>query len=72
MFKLSTGQSVHEFVLDRRVARASDLLRHHDLPISYIGHLVGFPNQSHFTKVFRDRTSMTPRSWRVAGYKPLD
>jgi AraC family transcriptional regulator len=72
MFKLSTGQSVHKFVLNRRLARASDFLQNDDLPISYIGHLVGLPNQSHFTKVFRDRTSMTPRSWRVAGYKPLD
>jgi AraC family transcriptional regulator len=71
-FKSTTGRTVCEYVLDRRISRATRLLRKGDLSIADVATLVGLPNQSHFTRLFRSRTSMTPRSWRSADNKPLD
>jgi AraC family transcriptional regulator len=63
IFKLSTGQSVHQYVVARRVERARQLLLG-DLPIAEIAALVGFTDQSHLTAHVRRRFGLTPRQLR--------
>jgi transcriptional regulator GlxA family with amidase domain len=48
-------------VIERRVERGKQMLRHTDLSIIEIGLATGFADQSHFTKTFRRSSSDTAR-----------
>ncbi len=63
-FKQATGSSPIQFLMQRRVDLAKELLVESELPIVEIGLRAGFKNQSHFTTLFRKFTTMTPRSYR--------
>jgi AraC family transcriptional regulator len=58
-----------QFLTQRRVEQAKQLLLKADLPIVEIGFRVGFKNQSHFTTLFRRLTTMTPKSYRLAAQR---
>jgi AraC family transcriptional regulator len=63
-FRASMGIAPYSFILRIRVRRAKDLLIDNKTPIATIAALVGFADQSHFTKVFRRYAGATPREWR--------
>src|ERR1700744_2835758 len=63
-FRASTGIAPYSFILQIRVRRAKELLLDHKTPIATIATLVGFADQSHFTKTFRRYAGVTPREWR--------
>lgn len=64
MFKQSTGLTPHRYVMERRVARAKDLLAQSQLSIREISHSVGFSDQAHLTTVFKRLTGTTPKQFR--------
>lgn len=64
LFKRSTGLTPHQYVLSARIDRAIVLLKTTELPIVAIAHRVGFQTQSHFTRIFRQHTQMTPKQLR--------
>lgn len=64
-FRQSTGTSPHQYLIKRRIERAAEMLRHTTEPISQIALNVGFPNQSHFTTVFKRLIGATPFSYRM-------
>jgi len=66
MFKRSTGESPHAFVLRQRIERAKRLLIDGRLPLSSIARACGFSSQSHFSARFREITSVTPTRYRSA------
>jgi AraC family transcriptional regulator len=64
LFKLSTGLPPHQFVMQERISRSKDLLRHDDARIVDVALGVGFENQAHFTTVFGNLVGMTPRQFQ--------
>ena len=64
LFKQSTGQSPHQYVLRRRFERSQQLLANKKLSLAEISQAVGFWDQSHFTKTFRRYAGVTPRKYR--------
>jgi AraC family transcriptional regulator len=64
LFKLSMGQSVHQYVLDRRMQCASQLLAREKLSLSAVGAQVGLSNPSHFSAAFHRKLGMSPRAYR--------
>lgn len=64
LFKQSTGSPPHKYVTQCRLEKAKTLLRQRDLPIAFICQEVGFKNQSHFTRVFRQHFHITPKAYR--------
>ncbi len=64
MFKLSTGLSPHQYVIQQRIERAKALLANTDLSISVVAQEVGFASPSHFTQQFRRLVGVSPRSFR--------
>jgi len=64
LFKQSAGVPPHRFVLGRRIALASALLREPQPSIGEVGRLVGFRTPSHFTTAFRRMTGVTPSAYR--------
>jgi AraC-like DNA-binding protein len=63
-FKQSEGTTPHGFVLERRLAKARELLSHNDLSLSEIAVAVGFADQSHFTRRFRELVGVSPGLFR--------
>ena len=64
LFKQSTGLAPHQYVTKCRIDLAKRLLVRQDLTLVEICHQVGFQNQSHFTRVFRQYTATTPKAFR--------
>ena len=63
-FKQSTGLAPHQYVTQQRIDRAKRLLKQRDLSIAQVGIECGFPNQSHFSRVFRQVVGFTPSRYR--------
>lgn len=63
LFKKTTGQTPHQYILLARIQKAQYLLQHQNLSIAQISDLVGFCDQSHLTKYFKRITGFTPRQY---------
>ncbi len=64
-FKQSTGSTPHQYVLQRRLERATELLRSSELSLSQIALESGFADQSHLSNVFRRFMGITPLQFRA-------
>jgi len=65
LFKRSTGCSPHQFVLQRRLERAKELLRNPHISLSEVSLRAGFADQSHLSNVFRRYVGLTPARFRA-------
>lgn len=63
-FKQSEGTTPHAFILERRLARARELLTATNLPLSEIALIAGFADQSHLARRFRQMTGVSPGQFR--------
>ena len=63
-FKAATGLSPHQYIIERRVERAQELLRHRELSLAQVAVAVGFSSQSHLTTNFHRGTGITPARFR--------
>jgi AraC-like DNA-binding protein len=63
-FKASAGVPPHQFVLQRRISLACDLLISTDRPIADIANAAGFSDQSHLTRHFRRSLAVSPGAFR--------
>ena len=61
LFRHSTGLPPHRYVLQRRIARARELVSDRRLSLAEIGYDLGFPSQAHFTSMFRRHRRHHPR-----------
>ena len=59
-----TGRTVQEWIIERRMQTARQLLASTDLPIGEIAHGVGMSDPGYFTRVFRNNHETSPREWR--------
>jgi len=65
-FKQSMGMNPTNYISERRIERAKELLNETELPISEIALRSGFSSQSHFTSSFRRVAGSTPKDFRAA------
>ncbi|MDQ3710520.1 MAG: AraC family transcriptional regulator [Actinomycetota bacterium] len=63
-FKRSTGLSPHQYVIQRRVKRAKELLSGTDLSVGDVASAVGFTHQSHLAHHVRRHFGVPPTSLR--------
>ncbi len=64
LFKQSVGLTPHQYILHCRIERAKQLLRTTQQPIMEIAYQVGCKNHSHFSKLFRKLTGVSPKTYR--------
>jgi AraC family transcriptional regulator len=64
MFRKSTGETPHQFVLRQRVERAKAMLRAPDARVLDVAVACGFKTQQHFAQVFRDVWGVSPTEYR--------
>jgi AraC family transcriptional regulator len=64
MFRKSTGETPHKFVLRQRLERAKVMLRAPDARVLDVAVACGFRTQQHFAQVFRDVFGVSPTEYR--------
>lgn len=64
MFRKSTGETPHQFVLRQRVERAKAMLRAPDARVLDVAVACGFKTQQHFAQVFVDVCGVSPTQCR--------
>ena len=64
IIKEATGQSCKSYLIQLRLERAKTLLLESDAPVSDICAKVGYGSVSHFIKVFKTATGLTPDAFR--------
>lgn len=64
-FKAATGVPPHRWQLEARVRRAKAMIARGEASLSDIAGALGFADQAHFSRVFRDLAGCTPSAWRA-------
>jgi AraC family transcriptional regulator len=64
MFRKSTGETPHQFVLRQRIERAKAMLHAPDARVLDVAVACGFKTQQHFAQVFRDVCRVSPTEYR--------
>ena len=65
VFRKATGMTPHNWLVDRRVHLACNLLRD-GLSATHVAARCGFADQSHLTRVFKSRLGVTPGQFRFS------
>jgi AraC-like DNA-binding protein len=65
LFKRDTGQSMREYVRNRRLAEAARLLATTGMRISEIRAAVGFTDSANFAHAFKELFGLSPRAYRI-------
>jgi AraC family transcriptional regulator len=63
-FKLAVGKSPHAYVMRRRLERARHLMMTSAASLSEIALSVGFSDQAHLCRLFRQTFGQSPAHWR--------
>ena len=63
-FKLAVGESPHAYVVKRRLERACHLMMTSAESLSEIALSVGFSDQAHLCRLFRQAFGQSPANWR--------
>ena len=64
IFRHEFGETLGEYLNRIRVRAAAAMLANSDLPLSAVAVDLGFYDQSHFTRIFRQLTGTTPGTFR--------
>ena len=64
LFKEETGMSPMAYFQKEKIENAKQMLNDSKFSIYEISTILGFSNESHFIKVFRKETCMTPGEYR--------
>ncbi len=70
-FKKQTGMNLSDFIKVKKIQEAQELLCETSKSLVMISNYLGFSSQSHFTKVFKEITGITPKEYRENNYKLL-
>lgn len=64
IFRRETGMSYKNYVIEKRLSLAKELLLESDYPIHDISQYVGYDNYSYFTRLFKKCFGVTPIEFR--------
>jgi AraC-like DNA-binding protein len=69
-FKVYTGLTPNEYLINQRINKGKKLLRYSDIPVSEVAKQVGFENTSHFINQFKKQEDTTPLNFRKTWQRP--
>lgn len=69
LFKKELGCSVAEYVMEKRMEAAKNMLRFSSFPYDEIASILAFSSQSHFIQAFKKATGTTPKAYRTIAYR---
>lgn len=65
LFKQYYGRTISEYVIELRLQEATRLLTHTDTEITKVALESGFQSMSNFYRIFKKRTGLTPKEYRM-------
>ena len=68
IFKQETGVAVSEYIRQRKIDMAKNLLRFSNYDFVEIAVMLSYSSQSHFIQHFRSQVGMTPKAYRKQNY----
>ena len=66
LFKEANGLGFTDYILDKRMNFAKELLDNSQMPITSIGYEAGFKDPSYFARAFKQFANCTPSEYRLA------
>ena len=63
-FKKQTGMNLSDFIKLKKIQEAQELLYETNKSLVLISDYLGFSSQSHFTRIFKEITGITPKEYR--------
>ena len=69
LFKVVTGTSPNQYIISCRIMKAKELLAQ-NLPVDSVCNIVGYKNLSHFSRIFKQHTGLSPKQY--AKFKQAD
>ena len=63
-FKQQTGENFTDYLISVRMQRAKELLLDSELKVYEISHMVGYFDNKHFGKLFKEESGLTPTEYR--------
>ena len=64
LFKRETGTTVSQYITDKRMEAAENMLKYSEYGFDEIAQILAYRSQSHFSKVFKKHSGMTPGEYR--------
>lgn len=64
LFKETTGKNFKEYVMDKRMEYAAELLKSTSHKVAEISGMAGFENAEYFSSLFKNKFGMTPTQYR--------
>lgn len=71
VFKQNLGVSISDYIREKKIEKATHLLKYSDKPIIDIANYLSFSSQSHFIQIFKGFTGLTPKKYRDRYYKSM-
>ncbi len=69
LFKKELGISISDYIREKKIERAQNLLRYSDYSFIEISNYLAFSSQSHFIQTFEKYVGMTPKKYRDKFYR---
>jgi len=67
LFKMETGQSFAQWVIDQKLAYAHKaLLSAADMPVGEVARRIGYDDARYFSRLFKAKIGVTPTTFRSA------
>ena len=70
-FKKNLGVSISDYIREKKIEKATHLLRYSDKSVIEIANYLAFSSQSHFIQTFESFTGLTPKKYRDKYYKAM-
>jgi len=71
LFKKETGQTIQNYIVNRKIDAAKRMLTYSEYSLTEIGNYLAFSSTSHFIKVFKENTGVTPRDFKKNQYNQI-
>ncbi len=65
IFKKEMGMTVSEYIAERKMALAKDMILYSSMPLSEISESLGYENYSYFSRSFRKRYEISPSKYKT-------
>lgn len=72
LFKKETGSTVTEYIQNKKIETAKNMLKYSSYLQSEIASILAFPNQSYFVEVFKKIVGMTPKKYQDMYFRAIE
>ena len=66
LFKKQYGKNLNDYIHEIKISKAKELLQDHSKSIILISDYLGYSSSSHFNRVFKQITGISPKEYRKA------